>query len=246
MGKIIDSLIQEYLVRSFHINAGKQLSLPSLLNFLQETAGLHANALHFGMGDLQRKNHTWVLSRMLLEMDRWPVLGETIAIETWPRGIDRLYATRDYLVLDSKQSPIGRASSYWLIVDRTSRRPQSPDHMKQHVVSQERQAIPRQLGKIKAPANIFLQEVRKAYHSDTDMNGHVNNVRYTEWILDSIPEEVHNKSTLRSWEINYLAEVMPGEEVVIQRGPLENKTMMASIVLKDSKKEACRSEIHFL
>jgi len=240
-----NSLKQAYQVRSYHINTVKKLSAHSLLDFLQETAGLHANASHFGMHDLRKKNQTWVLSRMYFEMDRWPVLEEIMTIETWPRGIDRLFATRDFLILDRQHKQIGRASSYWLIVDRVSRRPQSPEQIAEHVAQDGRIAIDRKLEKIKPINHISIEDHRRAYYTDTDMNGHVNNVRYSEWILDSIPMEIHIATTMKSMEINYLSEVLPGQDVIIQRSSMVNNTLYASVVLKDSRKEACRSVITY-
>ena len=51
-------------------------------------------------------------------------------------------------------------------------------------------------------------------NSDLDLNGHVNNIRYAQWILDSMPLQVDR---LKSYEVNFLAEVRAQDEIVIQR-----------------------------
>ena len=58
-------------------------------------------------------------------------------------------------------------------------------------------------------------------NSDLDVNGHVNNTRYAQWILDSIPLEAHAAYRLDEYEINFLAETNVGDTVVIERGEVE-------------------------
>ena len=77
-----DSLRLNIRVKTYDTYPNGKLSIPSLLNFLQEAAGLHAIKLKFGMDDLNARNETWVLSRMRVEIDRWPEKGDDIVVET--------------------------------------------------------------------------------------------------------------------------------------------------------------------
>ena len=52
-------------------------------------------------------------------------------------------------------------------------------------------------------------------YGDLDMNGHVNNVRYIEWVLNSLPLEFHQTHILTALEVNYLAEAVYGHAVSI-------------------------------
>jgi acyl-ACP thioesterase len=54
---------------------------------------------------------------------------------------------------------------------------------------------------------------RRALYSDIDYNGHVNNVRYIQWIQDSIDPAVLEQARQARLDINYLGEVKPGETV---------------------------------
>ena len=58
-------------------------------------------------------------------------------------------------------------------------------------------------------------------NSDLDLNGHVNNTRYAQWLLDSVSEESHRKYILTDYEINFLAETKQGEEISIYGGEIE-------------------------
>jgi acyl-ACP thioesterase len=54
---------------------------------------------------------------------------------------------------------------------------------------------------------------RRALYSDIDYNGHVNNVRYIQWIQDSVDPAVLEQARQARLDINYLGEVKPGETV---------------------------------
>ena len=48
-----------------------------------------------------------------------------------------------------------------------------------------------------------------------DGNGHVNNVRYIEWVLNHLPLVFHRTHVLTALEVNYLAEAVYGHAVSI-------------------------------
>ena len=45
------------------------------------------------------------------------------------------------------------------------------------------------------------------------MNGHVNNVEYMRWILDSVPEELRRAHTCGSITLEYKSEAEAGSEI---------------------------------
>ena len=54
-------------------------------------------------------------------------------------------------------------------------------------------------------------------NSDLDVNGHVNNTRYAQWILDSTPLEAHRTWRVDRYEVNFLAEIQVGDAVAIEQ-----------------------------
>ena len=58
-------------------------------------------------------------------------------------------------------------------------------------------------------------------HSALDMNGHVNNVRFAEWLLDSASPHLPSGHSLESYQMNFLAEAHLGDELVVL-GRLDN------------------------
>ena len=55
---------------------------------------------------------------------------------------------------------------------------------------------------------------RKVGYSDLDSNGHVNNSRYGNYILDALPEDILEQE-ISEFKINYSKEAFLGEEMTI-------------------------------
>jgi len=208
--------VDEYTIRSYEVDSRRKITLPALGRFLQETAYHHAHNLELGYTHLKEKNQFWVLSRLLIKMFNYPVWGDRIEVHTWPTGVERLFAIRDFKIADNSGITLGVAVSSWIILDSEKRRPQRPDFLKEeigHLVGEpaleERPVkIPNIIDSPKGP-------VFPVRYSDLDLYNHVNNVKYIEWILDSYPVEMHHESEISTFEINFLSEAKYGNEISI-------------------------------
>ena len=68
---------------------------------------------------------TWVLARERVELDQPIRMGEVLEVETWPAGLDRLAALRDFrLWRDGVE--VGRALTTWFAIDLATRKPLRP------------------------------------------------------------------------------------------------------------------------
>jgi len=202
---------EEFKIRANEVDGRGKATLPAICNLLQEVAGNHALELSFDITDLKKQNLTWVLHRLHIRMYRYPQWRENITIETWPSHGDRLRAYRDYRITGNNEKELGVALSYWMIMDLGSRRPQRmPEAVVQLGLPDIPHTLPIQKSRFKADDAIedsYEIEVRK---SDLDMNKHVNNVRYVQWMLDMLPEEPHN---ITEMDIQFLAESVAGDTI---------------------------------
>jgi medium-chain acyl-[acyl-carrier-protein] hydrolase len=205
-----------FRIRSFEVDFRNRLHLNVLFHLLQETATNQIERQGVGVEVLRNRNEAWVLSRLLLEMDRYPGCGEEIRIETWPRGIERLFAHRDFQVTTDEGEILGRATSYWLLVDLTSRRPKRLGPVFEHMpTAPERQAVaakPEKLPPLKKPEPAMTVQ---AGYSRLDGNDHVNNAYYIEWMLDAFPIAMHAAYQPARLQINFQAEMKFGDRVAL-------------------------------
>jgi acyl-ACP thioesterase len=240
----------EYLISSYEVDAHGRMPLPNLGKFMQETAYNHANHLGFGYEHLKKQGLFWVLSRLLITINKYPHWGDKIRVRTWPSGVEGLFAYRDFKVLDSNGEIIGAAGSAWLILDTEKHRPQRQELLKERTTlfSTER-ALDRRPAKITSltePATGVPFNVR---FSDLDLYDHVNNAKYMQWIVDSYPEDILRQHEITSFEINFVAETKMGDEVVIHTQRIEPSVpgllFRHEIKRKSDNHDICLAEIQW-
>lgn len=207
-----------YRLRSHEVDFQNRLRLSVLFHFMQETASNQIERQGVGIDVLRTDNLAWVLSRLLIVMDRYPGWGEEILVKTWPRGIERLFALREFLITGRQGEVLGRVTSNWLLVDLTTRRPKRLEGVfKRMPIDSGNHALDRRLEKLpplESPEEVL--SVRAAYQQ-IDLNRHVNNAHYISWILNSFPLEWYQRYRLAGLQINFLAETRFGEVLTIHR-----------------------------
>jgi medium-chain acyl-[acyl-carrier-protein] hydrolase len=241
---------KEYLVHVYETGANGKLTLVGLFNYLQDTASDHAEKLKFGRDDLLKNNHIWVLSRMYAVIDNLPDWNDTITVRTWPSGIDKILALRDFKVLNHNKLAIASATSSWAIIDRSTKRVQRPDDIiaNFHESFNLERTLQRNAFKLDPVSkNGYLSPMFKVKFSDLDVNLHVNNVKFLQWVTDSYPLDFILSNTPRSVEINYLAESMCGDEIKIMITQISESVNIwnHSIIRVNDNRELCRIRIEW-
>ena len=241
---------KEYRVHVNETGPDGILNLYSLFNYLQDIASDHAVKLGFGRDDLMKDNHFWVLSRMFAVISYWPSWGDTILVKTWPNGTDKLFALRNYEVKSPDGRHIASGTSSWLILDLTTRRVQRPDSILtrynpdiitdfSHVRYASKLGPASEDGTFSPPFRIKV--------SDLDINLHTNNVHYIKWVNDTYDLDFVMKNVPQSAEINYLAESLFNEEIVIRTSIEKDKGTFYnhSVFRLEDNKELCRIKIEW-
>ncbi len=204
----------EFHVRAYEIDPAGLLTLPTLCNYFQETAGNHATAFDLASDHLLAGGIAWVLARLQVEVERYPAWREHVAIETWPSAFDGLYAQRDFIATDERNEPVARATSQWFVMDVARRR---PIRLPAAVAEIERPDRPHALAPDRTPLPDFgdadTERLFSVRRHDLDLNQHVNNVRYVEWALEAVPDAVRDEHSLRRLDVHFRAESVYGDTV---------------------------------
>ena len=209
------NLTSEMTLGDFHLDCIGRVKAATLCDFLQAAATAHAEKLGVGMLDLQAQGLTWMLAKMDIAFHEWPASHETLSLKTWPSGIrGRLICCRDYAMRDSSGRPVLSATSEWVCVNMETRKlsrltpamatlapPDAP-----HV---DLSPLPALSESSFTPAGESVVMVRRA---DLDINRHVNNVHYIEWLFEPLSDAAYGR-TLRRLAIAYHAEALAGDTV---------------------------------
>lgn len=205
---------EEFIIRTWDVDRKGRLHTAAAFNYFQEIAGNHAETLGAGKNELIANNQAWILSRMSTLITRRPEWGERIVAKTWPRGTDRLFAIRDYELIDSSNTVIGKGRSAWIVIDTVKLRPLRPQFLMDKMpLNEGMDALKDGAASLKAQEGLEFRSSRTAAYSDIDYNGHVNNARYVQWIQDALPPNILEEADSIRLDINYLSEVKPAASV---------------------------------
>lgn len=228
-------LRKSFDIRSYEVNAGGRLSIPSIFNLLQDAASSHALKLGVSVPELLASNYTWVLSRIYLKMNHYPEWGDTIQVHTWPSGIQRVFALRDFDIRQDGRT-IGSCVSAWIIIDAANRRPLRPTSFARQLNPVDRlHVLDHPLGKLPALKTPQVEKRFSVRYRDLDINQHVNNVSYIEWLLECTPGILESGRCLSELEVNFLGEALHGDTVMARCGLEDEKGMhMTHDVLREA------------
>lgn len=227
-----------FLVRSSEIDYLGNATMPALVSYMQEAAWENTRDWGLSMYDLQERGLTWVLQRMRVEMFRYPTHGESITVETWASGRERVFLHRDFRIYSSDNELLGQATSVWLVMDVVKRQMVSvPDFIIEVEVVPGQEPLPFAKGKLPQLQDAtFSQQMPVRWH-DIDLNRHVTNTRYLQWILDTLPTGILEKQ-LREVDIIFKAESILGDTVLSEAGKGESEAILLhKLTSQDTGKE---------
>ena len=231
----------DFTVHSFDADAFGLLSPAALAGYLQEAAGRSADALGFGFAALNRLGATWVLARQRVVLDgpvRW---GDVLTVETWPAGLDRLAALRDFVLkLDGVE--VGRALTTWFALDVRTRRPVRPDRiLPERLHAQPPHVLPLPEPPLPALATPELERSFQVRLADIDGNQHVTNASYVAWVLEAVDEACWRGQRLAALDLQFLAECHLGSVVRSRSSARGDGTRLHAVVREEDGKELARA-----
>mgnify|MGYP002511033043 FL=1 len=216
---------QELTIPCYDTDASWRLKPASFMNLAQEAAGRHAVHLGFGYDDLIVTNTAWILSRVHVEFIDTPKWREEITLNTWHKGLNRLFFLRDFVLTDNEGRERVKATTSWLVLNLETRRlVRDPKLMEDGTICTEN-ALETPADKVQMPKDVEPELVRTHHvsYSDIDTNGHTNNAMYMQWSMNSVGYDITSTRPVKEFTINFNHETKAGDYVEIYRASVEKE-----------------------
>lgn len=181
----------ESRVRYSEVNSEKQLTLPSLLDYLQDCCTFQSEELGIGVDYLAKEQIAWVLSSWEIEILKYPLMGENIRVSTWPYHFKGFYGYRNFRIESAQGEVLAKANSVWVFMDTRRMR---PARISEEVVAVYRNELEEPLAgnwgerKIAVPADGEKREPVQVARFHIDTNHHMNNGKYVLVAEEYLPE----------------------------------------------------------
>ncbi len=228
--------------KSYFINRFGKLSTSYLFYQMQDIAWEHANILGFGYNKLKEGQQFWVLSRLLVKIDRRPVWGENFTLETWSRGTDGFYGYRDFNFVDDAGKNIIQATSSWLVINSETKRIVRLTDF-DNFPKYEESVFGENAGKVQSPKSDSELQFTPVLFNEIDINQHFNTGRYIERIIDSYDFGFHEKNELIEFEINFIKEGLPTDQLAVKKQFVDETNHLCSVVRESEGVELIRARL---
>lgn len=208
---------EELCVHNHYTNYKGRLFVKTLCDLFNDVAEAQTVRLGVDVATLNKSGLTWMLHRLHLLIHKMPLQGEAVVVETWPSGVDRLFALRDYRLLRPEGEELVRATSEWMTVDLNRRRPVRPlpyfVELSESGRAEKLPITPR-LQEKEVPEEMPDGRRFEATFDHIDFNGHVTMASYMRWMINSLPFEFLVSHHITEVEAVYEHEILPDSEIV--------------------------------
>ncbi len=212
-------LSEKYLLKTCSTDVNGLWKISDILVQLQELAGKQCGLLGCGRLDLVREHSlVWVLTRTEIRFRRFPSLGESINITTWAAPPRRMIYPRYFTAVDAEEQTVFDAATQWVLCDIRDRKMKNAPEVGAMIPTPGREPAFTRFSAaplIENGKRVFYAEPR---YSDLDVNGHVNNTRYADWLCDALGIDTMKQKRISVITIDYRHEVTPGDRLEMTLG----------------------------
>ena len=168
----------------------------AILTILEDIAGLHSATVGLGLNEINKTGCAWV-------------------ILTWSTTANKLFADRDFKVLDSNGQTVIIATSRWIYMDINKRRPVriTAEIMDRYESEPERRVFSEEITKNEIPDTEYKEISYNILRRDVDYLGHMHNISYLDAAYEIMPEEYFNGPQFNYISIDYCKELLKNDEV---------------------------------
>ena len=182
-------------VRYSECDAKAEITLPALVNYLQDCCTFQSEDLHVGVDYLKEHHAAWLLSSWQIVIKSYPKMGDMITVSTWPYDFKGFYGYRNFTIKDEAGEIMAYANSIWIYLDTETGKPRRVSEKMLEVYQfDDPYPMDKTARKMKLPEDMKQMEAFPVQKFHIDTNHHVNNEKYILMALEYLPEQVKAES----------------------------------------------------
>ena len=195
---------KEYKINIFDVDSEHKCKFSSLVDYLWDVVISQSDYLGETKEGFVHNQCIWVLLKYDITIYEYPKFKDTITVDTKVLGTKKFYGYRQNTIKNSDGKIIGDQSEIYGLKGELDEVPPLDD-------------IP----KIQKEDYIKDYPIR---YSDIDSNGHVNNVRYMEMAMDTLPRSILNDYELFNIKVLFKKETTDGDTLHISSEIINDDT----------------------
>ena len=218
-----DIFKKEYKINIFDVDSEHKCKFSSLVDFLWDVVISQSDYLGETKEGFVHNQCIWVLLKYDITIYEYPKFRDTITVDTKVLGSKKFYGYRQNTIRNSEGKVIGEAFSTAILIDFEKRRPMRISSTQSEIygLNGELAEVPT----LDDLPKIQKEDYKKDYpvrYSDIDSNGHVNNVKYMEMAMDTLPRFILNEYKLFNIKVLFKKETTDGDTLYISSEVINN------------------------
>jgi medium-chain acyl-[acyl-carrier-protein] hydrolase len=218
-----------YDIPYFLIGKDRKLRVTALLQFLEDMAIRHSEFCGVGLDYYHDNGVAWVLAKWDVEIYSYPEFNQQITITTVPTSFRSYFGFRLLEVRSEEGELLAKAHTLWVFVDTVRKKPipVTDELVRAYGLTRDQKAPLA----IEAPTPPESEEMAAQFEvrpADIDTNRHVNNIRFVEWALDTLPVDFTESHSVRRVLVDYRKEITFGEQVTANADMLRSDEMITT------------------
>lgn len=227
---------QEFQLRTSDFDCRGQIKPSAVLDLFQEVAGAHAIELGVGFDDLLKKELIWVIVKVKFRIENDIHEHQKVIVKTWPLPAGRVTLQREYLIEDENGKTLVKGTSEWVTVHSEKRRIVPPTNVYPLEEYCEDRMFEEKLAKVSDFTEPEIASEVIPQFCDLDRNGHVNNIRYADYVLNALKPK---QEKIREFQIDFHREIMSGMKICVALGESETGVLAKGLSENGEKMFSC-------
>ena len=205
---------REYEIHYYESNYRLECKMSSIINYFCDIGTKQSEELGVGIDYLTEKRLAWVFYKYDIKVSRYPKYGEKIKVVTMAKSFKKFYASRVYEIYDEKNEKIVEGEGIFLLINIDKRRAVRIPEDQYITYGVDIENCPDiKLAKLEKLTKEMNKNNFKVRYGDIDSNMHVNNVKYVEWAIESLPLDIVLNYELKGLSVIFEKECRYGAEI---------------------------------
>ena len=183
------SYARDYILRIEDTDEEYYATNKAFLELMENTSDEDSARCGDDIVSLNARGLSWVIVEWNLEVFQRPKYRQKLHVVTWPREVNSRYVWREFEVFCGREK-VAAASSKWMIINLATKSIVhfNDERIKKYEI-EARAATALRTKRLKLSENLGRRRYMPLRRADMDINGHVHNLSYLDFIREELDEE---------------------------------------------------------
>lgn len=209
MNKLSEEQIfsQEMEFPFYFANLTGDMRLSSLVDAMILTSEKQLHQSDSDSSEMVKRGLGWVVVQYHMDVTSMPHLGQKLNVRTRATSYNKYFFYRDFWIDDLEGNNMVKLESAFVIIDVNERKMVSASDKLTDMFGAKEITKIKHFPRIKVPDGFDIKKKQQIGYYNIDVNRHVNNSYYFDWMVDSLGIDFVEKHRVKTMDIKYEKEL---------------------------------------